>query len=127
MINTLRYEHPELFDEELEERIRQESYEAFEAERRIIRWILQGYELTDERSGLKIISEEILDWFIFDRINQSLDDIGFSPIEADVTNYSENTLWFYEELEGNTMTDFFVKNPIEYTKNAEPIKATDLF
>lgn len=127
LINTLRHEHPELFDDELEERIRQETYEALEAERRIIRWILQGYELVDERSGLTIVSEEVLDWFIYDRINRSLADIGFNPIEAEIKNFEENTLWFYEELEGNTMTDFFVKNPIEYSKNVAPVKAEDLF
>ena len=43
IINTIREEHPELFDEELKERIIQESQAAFDAESNIVDWMINGY------------------------------------------------------------------------------------
>ena len=44
LVNVIRDEHPELFDDELRERIETEAQEAFKAEEKIIDWIVN--ELT---------------------------------------------------------------------------------
>lgn len=120
IINTLRQEYPELFDQELEDRIREETLESLEAEGRVIDWIMNGYSC----EGL---SANILKSFIAKRMKDSLDQIGFdsSAITYD-PHHINQTYWFDEELLGANMTDFFQKRPVEYAKG-KGITAEDLF
>lgn len=120
IINTIREEHPELFDKELEARVLHEAHEAFNAESKIVDWMVGGYN----KKGL---SKEILKEFIKNRINDSLDKIGFeSAFDIDKT-LLQNTIWFEEELLGNNMTDFFHSRPVEYSKNSQSFDVEDLF
>lgn len=120
IINTIREEHPELFDQELMERIVNESQEAFKAESKIIDWMVNGYQ----EKGL---NSEILKEFVKNRINDSLQQIGF-PQAFDVDKSLINeTIWFEEELLGNNMTDFFHSRPTEYSKKNQSFSEEDLF
>lgn len=120
IINTIREEHPELFDKELEARILHEAHEAFNAESKIVDWMVGDYD----KKGL---NKEILKEFIKNRINDSLDKIGFeSAFDIDKT-LLQNTIWFEEELLGNNMTDFFHSRPVEYSKNSQSFDVEDLF
>ena len=120
LIQTLREEYPELFDEELQDRIQHECIESLKAESKVIDWIMGDYEV----DGL---SAPILKSFIAKRMADSLDQIGFdnSEIVYDQTHVDE-TFWFDEELYGANMTDFFQKRPVEYAKG-QGISADDLF
>ena len=44
LINTIREEHPELFDDELLDRIKHEAQEAFKSESKIVDWMVNGTE-----------------------------------------------------------------------------------
>jgi ribonucleoside-diphosphate reductase beta chain len=120
IINTIREEHPELFDEELEEKILQESQAAFVAESHIIDWMVNGYD----KKGL---NAPILKEFIKNRINESLQQIGFPTVFDVDKKLLVNTVWFEEELLGNNATDFFHTRPVEYTKNSQTFDVDDLF
>ena len=120
IINTIRDEHPELFDEELEQRIIQESQAAFTAESKLVDWMVNGYQ----EKGL---NSPILKEFIKNRINESLTQIGFSEAFDIDKDSLEDTLWFEEELLGNNATDFFHSRPVEYSKNSQTFDADDLF
>lgn len=120
IVNTIREEHPELFDKELEERILHEAQEAFKAESKIVDWMVNGIN----EDGL---NAHILKEFIKDRINTSLGEIGFpKAFEVDAEVVAE-TLWFQEELVGNTMTDFFSSRPVEYSKHQHSFSPKHLF
>jgi ribonucleoside-diphosphate reductase beta chain len=120
IINTIREEHPELFDKELEARVIHEAHEAFNAESKIVDWMLGDFES-------KSLNKDILKEFIKNRINDSLDKIGFeSAFDIDKT-LLQNTIWFEEELLGNNMTDFFHSRPVEYSKNSQSFDVEDLF
>jgi ribonucleoside-diphosphate reductase beta chain len=120
LINTIREEHPELFDDELIERIKHEAHEAFKSESKIVDWMVNG---TAEEN----LSAPILKEFIKNRINESMDQIGFDRIfEVDDALLSK-TLWFDEELLGNNMTDFFYSRPTEYAKKNQSFSEDDLF
>ena len=120
IINTIREEHPELFDEELTERIVTAAHEAFKSESKIIDWMINGID----EPGL---SAPILKEFIKNRINDSLAQIGLpKPFEVDST-ILESTIWFEEELLGNNMTDFFHSRPVEYSKKSQSFSEDDLF
>lgn len=120
IINTLREEYPELFDEELQKRIEHECLESLKAENKVIKWIIGKYSV----DGLNY---EILKNFIAKRMKDSIDAIGFdsSAIVYDQELVNQ-TFWFDEELYGTNMTDFFQKKPVEYVKN-QKITEDDLF
>jgi len=120
IINTIRSEHPELFDEELEQRIAHEAKAAFVAESYLVDWMVNGF-------NEKGLNADILKEFIKNRINDSLEKIGFdSAFDVD-TSLLEDTMWFEEELLGNNATDFFHSRPVEYSKNSQTFDADDLF
>jgi ribonucleoside-diphosphate reductase beta chain len=118
LINTLREEYPELFDEDLNNRIQEEVSAALVAESAIIDWIVGDYD--HENLNAPILKE-----FVKKRINESLEQInaGFLlPIDPEL---SARTEWFDEILLAPAMTDFFNGKPIEYSKNTKSFD--DLF
>ena len=120
IINTIREESPELFDIELEERIAHEAVCAYKAEAQIVDWMLNGI---DEPS----LNPAVLKEFIKNRINSSLEQIGFDTVFDIDNSLVEPTMWFEEELLGNNMTDFFHSRPVEYSKKSQSFDEDDLF
>ena len=120
IINTIREEHPEFFDDELEERILHEAGQAFEAESKIVDWMINGIR----EKGLNAV---VLKEFIKNRINDSLKIIGFKQAFDVDKNLLKDTIWFEEELLGNNATDFFYSRPVEYSKNSQTFNAEELF
>ena len=120
IINTIREEYPELFDEELEQRICHEAQQAFDSESKIVDWMINGIE---EKS----LSAPILKEFIKNRINESLIQIGFKKVFKIDEDMLSLTTWFDEELLGNNMTDFFHSRPTEYSKKNQSFGEDDLF
>jgi ribonucleoside-diphosphate reductase beta chain len=120
IIDTIREEHPELFDKELEERILHEAEQAFIAESKIIDWMVNGI---DEKG----LSAPILKEFIKNRINESLVGIGFPKVFEIDTDLLDETFWFDEQVLAPNMTDFFHSRPVEYAKNTQSYDEDDLF
>ncbi len=120
IINTIREEYPDLFDSELESRIAHEAVQAFEAESKIVDWMVNG--LNEE-----CLSSPILKEFIKNRINESLIQIGFKKVFEIDEKLLSLTMWFSEELLGNNMTDFFSSRPVEYSKKNQSFGEDDLF
>jgi ribonucleoside-diphosphate reductase beta chain len=120
IINTIKEEHPDLFDEELKKKIIHEAKDAIKYECQIIEWIINGYE--HEKLNSNLLKE-----FIKNRMNESLKQIGYDKVfEVDESAISE-TRWFEEQILGNNMTDFFHSRPVEYTKCSQSFDAEDLF
>jgi len=120
IINTIRDEMPDLFDEELEARIAHEAEEAYKAESRIVDWMINGIQ----EPGL---SAPVVKEFIKNRINESLKQIKFKPVFDIDNSLLDSTMWFDEELLGNNMTDFFHTRPVEYSKKNQSFSEADLF
>lgn len=122
LIQTIRQEYPELFDDELEARILNEAYAAFIAEMKIIDWILGDFKAPYLDTG-------ILTNYVADRINQSLEQIGFEPIEEFKSTDEQRGkyAWMDEDTLAPAMTDFFHKRPVEYNKNNRTFNADELF
>jgi ribonucleoside-diphosphate reductase beta chain len=120
IINTIKTEYPELFDEELEAKILYESKEAVKYECEIIDWIVNGY--SDEYLNSSILKE-----FIKHRLNDSLNQIGYNSVFEVDSDLLSKTNWFDEQVLGNNMTDFFHSRPVEYSKKALSFDAEALF
>jgi ribonucleoside-diphosphate reductase beta chain len=120
IVNTIREEYPELFDEELTEKIVREAREAFESESEIIDWMVNG--IKEEGLNAATLKE-----FVKNRINSSMEQIGFPQVFEVDKGILSTTMWFEEELLGNNMTDFFKSRPVEYSKNSQSFSEDDLF
>ena len=120
IINTIKEEHPELFDSDLEQRVMEEAREAFIAESKIIDWMVNG--INEEGLDATTLKE-----FVKNRINQSLEMIGFKKLFEVDSKILLPTMWFEEELLGNNLTDFFHGKPVEYSKKGQSFSEEDLF
>jgi ribonucleoside-diphosphate reductase beta chain len=120
IINEIRKEHPELFDEALEVKILHEAEEALKAEEKIIDWIIGDYE------G-EALSAEILKNYIRSRLNKSLKDIGYTKLFDINSDQLELTRWMDEEVLGGVMTDFFKSRPTDYSKKSQVIDDSTIF
>jgi len=120
IINVIKKEHPELFDEELKEKIIHEANEAVKYELQIIEWIVNGY-------GEEKLNSEILKEFVKNRMNESLKEIGFKKIFDVNKELLSKTVWFEEQVLGNNQSDFFHSRPVEYSKRAKSFAAEELF
>jgi ribonucleoside-diphosphate reductase beta chain len=120
LVNVLREEYPELFDAELEERIKAEAADAFKAESKIIDWMIGDY--VGPRMNPDVLKE-----YVKSRINDSLQQIGYSKIYEINPELARDFEWMDEEVLGNNATDFFFKRPVDYAKKAKAFTADDLF
>lgn len=120
IINTIKEEHPELFDDELEQKIIYEAKEAIKYECQIIEWIVNGYD--HEK-----LNSDLLKEFIKNRMNESLKKIGYDSVFNVDEETISKTSWFDEQVLGNNMTDFFHSRPVEYSKYAQSFTEEDLF
>lgn len=120
LINTIREEYPELFDSELIEKVTSEALEAYDAESKIIDWMVNGI-------GEEGLSAGLLKEFVKNRINESLQQISFPQVFEVNKKLLRETAWFEEELLGNNMTDFFHARPVEYAKKNQSFSEEDLF
>ena len=120
IVNTIREEYPDLFDEELTEKILKEAKEAFESESAIIDWMINGIQ----EEGLNAVT---LKEFVKNRINNSLEQIGFPQVFEVDKGILSTTMWFEEELLGNNMTDFFHSKDTGYAKKNQCFDESELF
>jgi len=120
LINTIREEYPEIFDEELEAKISYEAKEAVKYECQIAEWIINGYE--HDKLNAALLKE-----FIKNRMNESLVSIGYDKIFDTDNELLTKTIWFDEQVLGNNMTDFFHSRPVEYSKKSQSFAEEDLF
>lgn len=120
LINTIKEEYPEIFDEELETKIMYEAQEAVKYECQIVEWIVNGYD-HDKLNSI------LLKEFIKNRMNESLVQIGYNGLFDVDHELLSKTTWFDEQVLGNNMTDFFHSRPVEYSKKSQSFSEADLF
>lgn len=120
LINILRQEHPEWFDQEMTERVVEECLNSYAAEEEIIDWIF-------EEGELDFLPKNLVKEFIKNRLNNSLQSVGEKPIFEVDQALVEKTDWFDIEVITTKHTDFFVKRSINYNKRSKSITSEDLF
>ncbi len=120
LINIIRDEHPEWFDEDFENQVYAAAREAQRSEDIVIDWI---YEMGD----LEFMPKEVVKEFVKNRLNNSLEDTGFDRIFEVDEAMVEQTDWFDDEVVATKHVDFFVKRSINYSKRTQSITGDDLF
>jgi ribonucleoside-diphosphate reductase beta chain len=120
IINIIKKENPEWFDEEFNNLIYSACEKAYKAECGILDWIFKKGELD-------FLPKETIQHFIMNRFNNSLKKIGMQPLFDINNNLLESTKWFDIEITGTKEGDFFYKKQIDYNKKSKPITVDDLF
>jgi ribonucleoside-diphosphate reductase beta chain len=120
LVNKLKEEYPDLFSDEMNETIRESVRLSIETEERMLNWIFSEGEID-------ILSKKDLSNFMKKRADDSLQQIGITPIFNISAKESASMVWFEEEVFSNSLDDFFAKRPVEYTKHDKSISAHDLF
>jgi len=120
IINLIKSEHPEWFDDNFKAKVIAACHLAFESEQRVIDWIL-------EKGELDFLPKSVILEFIKNRLNNSLVSIGLEKIFEVDEAMVEQTEWFDEEIVTTKHGDFFVKRSINYNKRSQSITGDDLF
>lgn len=120
IINIIKGEHPEWFDDEFEQLIYSACKKAYKAECKVLDWIF-------ENSELEFLSKETIQHFIQNRFNNSLNKIGMDNIFTPNFELLEKTMWFEVEITSTKEGDFFYKKQIDYNKKSKSITEDDLF
>ncbi|TDW20509.1 ribonucleoside-diphosphate reductase beta chain [Rhizobium azibense] len=121
IINTLRQEYPELFDDELERRVVSEAREALKAEEALIDWMVGDYSRSGFEQGKEYpLNAEILKHYVAERLNSSLVDIGFKAQFAVPVTLPEDTFWMISGQLAPAKVDFFDTEPTSYQQADQP-------
>lgn len=120
LIETMKEEHPEWFDEDFEREIKEFCHKAEKAEMKVLDWIF-------EEGELDFLPRKTINAFVRDKFNRSLDNVGYDPIFDPDESRLEDTKWFYEEILLTKGGDFFQKRSTSYSKMTQSVSGDDLF
>ena len=120
LINILKEENPEFFDEELVEYIKHYARKSYEVEKSITNWIFQ-------EKDLDFLSRDQVNEYIKFRLNISLKEIGIDPIFDIDEKLIEASDFFENSLSSTLHQDFFDNRPTTYSKKMKSISSDDLF
>lgn len=120
LVDIIRNENPEWFDEELSNKVYEACKNTFESEITVVDWIYEDGELD-------FLPKEVVIEFVKNRLNNSLISIGFEHIFEINEELVEKTEWFNDEILTTKHVDFFDKRSVNYAKRQKSIEADDLF
>lgn len=120
IINIIRKENPEWFDEDFKNLVYSACEKAYKAECKVLDWIFESGELT-------FLSKDTIKEFVKNRFNNSLMKIGYKPLFDIDKSLLTETKWFDIEITATKEGDFFYKKSIDYNKKSKSITEDDLF
>jgi ribonucleoside-diphosphate reductase beta chain len=120
IINQIKKEFPDWFDDHFYDKLYRACKKAYEAEINIIDWIFENGELS-------FLPKKVIIEFIKNRFNLSLEMIGGKKVFEVNHSLLEQVQWFDDEIQGEVSTDFFHKKPTTYSKKTQSITLEDLF
>lgn len=120
IIKIIKKENPNWFGGDYNFKIQTICKEAFNAESDIVDWIFEDGELD-------FLPKDVINEFIKNRFNNSLESIGIDKIFDINNDLLAQTEWFDDEIIGTKHGDFFVKRSINYSKRTKSITSDDLF
>jgi len=120
IINIIRKENPEWFDEDFKNLVYSACEKAYKAECKVLDWIFESGELT-------FLSKDTIKEFIKNRFNNSLMKIGYKSLFDIDKSLLTETKWFDIEITATKEGDFFYKKSIDYNKKSKSITEDDLF
>lgn len=110
LINIIRNENPDWFDEDMELKIRRNVNKALEAETEVLNWIF-------EKGELEFLPKESIVEYLKNRFNKSLNQIGYNN-EFEINESLLTPTEFLEvQLMASSSFDFFNEKSTDYSQN----------
>lgn len=109
LINIIRKENPEWFDQDMEDKIRRNVRKAYKAEVGVLDWIF-------ESGDLSFVGKEDSKEFLKSRFNDSLSQIGYGPEYELDDQLLEKSNFMNERLKAVSDFDFFYNTSSSYAK-----------
>jgi ribonucleoside-diphosphate reductase beta chain len=120
LVNLIKKENPRWFTQDVIDRLKQLTMEAYMAESEVVDWIYG-------EGDLEFLPKALVKEFVKDRFNQSMKAIELEEVfEVDKEKVKE-TAWFTEEMLGTKNVDFFIKRSTAYSKKTKSFTEDDLF
>ena len=104
----------------MEQAIIEACKEAYRSEEIVIDWIY-------EQGDLDFLPKETVKEFVKNRLNNSLESLGYKKVFDVDEKLLEVTEFFTDELLATKHVDFFVKRSVNYTKRSQSFSADSLF
>ncbi len=120
VINQIKKEFPEFFDEKTQSTIVEMIKKSIDVEAEILDWIFEQGEIDN-------ISKTNLIDFMKYRADDSISELEMDKIFNISNEQYKPMTWFEEEVFADSNDDFFAKRPVDYTKHDKSITAADLF
>lgn len=120
IINVIRKEFPDFFDEELIAHVNDVIIHSIDIESKILDWIFETGEIET------VSKKDLLNFMKF-RVDESMVKIGLNKVFNITQEQYKPMAWFEEEVFANSLDDFFAKRPVDYTKHDKSFTADDLF
>ena len=120
LINEIKKEYPEWFDEEFYIKLDRACKKAFKSECEIIDWIFKEGELP-------FLSSDSVKEFVKNRFNESLEKVGGNKVFEIDEDLLSKLDWFNDEIYAELSVDFFHKKSVAYNKKSKSVRAKDLF
>ncbi|WP_010251150.1 ribonucleotide-diphosphate reductase subunit beta [Myroides injenensis] len=120
IINVIRKEFPDFFDEELINHVNDVIIHSIDIESKILDWIFETGEIET------VSKKDLLNFMKF-RVDESMVKIGLNKVFNITQEQYKPMAWFEEEVFANSLDDFFAKRPVDYTKHDKSFTADDLF
>lgn len=111
LINIIRQENPEWFDDEMDKKIRRNVQKAYKSEVEVLNWIF-------EKGELDFLPKESIQEYLKYRFNKSLKQIGYTEefeLNEELLKYSN---YLDVQLTATTSFDFFSEKSTDYSQNA---------
>jgi len=112
LVNIIKRENPEWFDDEMEDKIRRNARKAFQAEMKVLDWI---FEVGD----LEFMPRACVNEFLKARFNNSLELIGYSAEFETNDDLLEKSDYLTNMLLATADFDFFDQRSVDYSKGAD--------
>lgn len=109
LINIIREENPEWFDDDMEDKVRRNVLKAYEAEVGIIDWIFS-------EGDLDFVKKSTVKSYLKSRFNNSLNQIGYENEFVENPDHAEKYEFFENLMETTTDFDFFAARSSDYNK-----------
>ena len=120
LVNTIKEEHPEWFDDAMAEEVYAVYKEAYTSELELLDWIF-------EKGELDFLPKKTVQEFIKNRLNNSLEAVGLERIFEVDEEEVVKTDWFDDEVVATKHVDFFSKRSVNYTKRAISFDEDDMW
>src|SRR5699024_3615275 len=120
LVGIIKEENPEWFDNSMRGEVIQACIQAYESEKKVIDWIY-------EQGDLDFLPKKVVKEFVKNRLNNSLESLGYEKVFEVDEGLIDETSWFDDEVIATKHVDFFVKRSVNYTRRSQSFDANDLF